>query len=294
MRRPTPAIRRLCLVIDMEGYSRHKNMAQLDAQNRILTIVRSVCRRARIKLSHMVRQDKGDGVMLLLPVGVDEARVVAALVLGLRNALHEANRNPEQWGTLRLRAALTQGVVHTGDLGYVGQAVVEACRLVDVPELKDGLARAKATSDLAFIVADDLFRDVVEQDYPGLPSSEFHPFNVALKEYTGTAWITLAPKGPAVDPYASAHTTRLIGGIFVGVVAVESAAIIADGLWDLLADDDTGATTAPPPSIPAGEANRDHETGDDDDEDHPDDDPEEHEEVVDDEDHPDVDHYVHY
>ncbi|WP_434743463.1 hypothetical protein [Micromonospora sp. SH-82] len=258
MARRRPGRRRLCLVMDMEGYSHLRYTAQLTAQERLGGIVRSISNRARLHLRRTLRQDQGDGVVMVLPTDVDEPVVLASLLLGLRHALHVANGAAEDGGRIRLRAAVSEGVVHEGSTGYVGQAVVEACRVVDSAQLKAEL-KGHDDGDLAVAFTEGLFVDVVERGgYPDLPATDFRPLLVETpdKKFAAKARVTLPPRGP-VPPVPSADRLRprsvavVAVGVLVGVAAADDVAELGERLAGLLDVDEE-----PDPGKPVGRSHR--------------------------------------
>ncbi|MGH3992582.1 MAG: hypothetical protein ACRDSN_08965, partial [Pseudonocardiaceae bacterium] len=66
-----PAVRRLCLVIDVEGYSAHDNLVQLTMQDRLDAVLRAGLAGAGVARRRTERQDRGDGQLIVLPAGVD-------------------------------------------------------------------------------------------------------------------------------------------------------------------------------------------------------------------------------
>ncbi|WFE29286.1 hypothetical protein O7623_08890 [Solwaraspora sp. WMMD791] len=244
-----PGVRRLCVVVDIEGYTRRLHPQQIDVQRRLLLVVRRACADAGIDLSRSGRQDRGDGLLIVLPAGIDESKVVPGFLHCLNEALYDANDRPGPGGRIRLRAALSQGIVHVAATGYAGDAVVHACRLLDSAVLRTALVEHQ-NSDLALIVDDTLFHSIVEQEYGGLYARSFRPVEVVIeeKQFQASAWIQV----PGRPPHAAGRRSRLddpaapdvdfgtvlaIGGAAIGSAAVGAlAAITAAELLDLLDD----------------------------------------------------------
>lgn len=200
----TPGVRRLCVAVDVAGYSRLSTPDQIQIQRQLLDLVRGGSAAAGTPFRQEFRQDSGDGVLLVLPPGINEPQVVPAMVNSWRERLEQINRTPAPWGRMRLRAAIGQGIVHNADTGYAGDAVITACRLLDSAELRAALA-GNPDRDLALIVPDDLFRDLVAQDYPGLPARDFRAVRVVMetKGFEADAWISV----PGPPPHAGGHAT---------------------------------------------------------------------------------------
>jgi hypothetical protein len=238
-RRMPPAIRRLCLVVDIESYSALDHRDQHGAQSRLAQVLTAAVRRAGVRRGLLgdgvARQDRGDGQLVLLPAGIDEATAISGLVHGLAEALVGVNRARPR---LRLRVALAQGVVQAAATGYVGKSIVDACRLVDSAALRDALARAP-DRDLAVAFTDDLFRDVVIHGFGGLVGSDFRRVDVveASKGFATAAWVsepgmahTWSPARPT-GRWAALRDRRgplAVGGVVVLVALVTGWAIAAD------------------------------------------------------------------
>jgi hypothetical protein len=187
-----PMIRRLCLAVDVESYSRRHRSEQLDIQTRLLWCMAHACRAAGIRPDQCARQDSGDGQLLLVPAALDEDRVISGLVTGLLTALHRANQSVGSGGRMRLRAALGQGAVQEGPTGYIGPAVVEVCRILDSDELRSALTAAPR-ADAAFAATADLFRDIFGQEIGGLPAQGFRSVQIIKtgKGFETQAWISV-------------------------------------------------------------------------------------------------------
>jgi hypothetical protein len=218
------AIRRLCLVVDVEGYSVHPNPVQHTLQSRLSDVLRAVLSSAGVPARRTDRQDRGDGQLLVLPAGVDEARVVPGLVRGLVERLDEDGTAAARQGAppLRLRGALTQGVVQMAATGYVGRAVVAASRLVDAAEVRDELRRTPQAV-LCLAVADDLYQDVVVHGYGGLTAAGFRAVRVQVpaKRFDALAWVrALAAGSLPPDPAAAVVAAASLGLAPVAVAGI--------------------------------------------------------------------------
>ncbi len=200
-----PGLRRLCLVVDVEGYSRHPPGVQIDIQRRMLITIRRTCADAQVNLRRAGQQDRGDGQLIVLDPSIDEASVLPGLVNGLTENLYDANRVPGPGGPLRLRVALSQGVVHIAAAGFAGDAVISACRLLDSEVLHRAL-RDHPGSDLALVITDDLFASVAAGAYPDLPPDGFRQVTVAVleKQFRASGWILV----PGRPPHAAGRRSR--------------------------------------------------------------------------------------
>jgi class 3 adenylate cyclase len=124
------------------------------------------------RLPERIEQFGGDGVLIIPPGDVDESLVVPDLLYGLRMALREKNEPLIPSARLRLRFALARGLVVHGSAGFAGDTVIACFRLLDSPPVRtalDTLPRA----ELATIISEGLFNDVVRHGFAGLRPEEF-------------------------------------------------------------------------------------------------------------------------
>lgn len=191
------AIRRLCVAVDIASYSSRTRPAQIDAQNRLLWTMAQGCLAAEVNPARCAREDSGDGQILILPTGVDEARVIPGLVKGLLTAVHRVNHPEGPAKRIRLRISLGQGAVQMGQNGFISPSVITICRLLDSDELRDALA-ARPTSDAALVVTTDLFDEMVSQGYGGLPAEGFAKIRVRKprKGFDAEGWVQVPDSRP--------------------------------------------------------------------------------------------------
>ncbi|MEU6380429.1 hypothetical protein [Streptomyces sp. NPDC046909] len=189
-------VRRTCLVVDVEGYSKRLTDAAIDVQDRLLWTMLQACRLADVDPARCARQDQGDGQLLVLPPGIDEGHALPNALRGLRAALHRLNRHPGPGGRIRLRASLAQGLVYEAATGFAGVAVVHACRVLDSPQLRAALA-GRADSDLAVAVTDDLYRDVLAQRREEPAAKHFAPMDASVpeKDFQARGWVYVPRSG---------------------------------------------------------------------------------------------------
>ncbi|MFC4590366.1 hypothetical protein [Sphaerisporangium corydalis] len=208
-------VRRLCIALDVDKYDTRSGAEQREIQRRLAEVIAEAGREAGLDRLYaaehgtpvqegtatvMFRQEQRDGLLLLLPSGVSEARVIAGFVGELRVALRKHNRHlgADAAERLRLRVAFHQGPTWVGDGGFAGRAVTMVCRLRDSDELGAALARDPG-ADLAVIVSAQLFEDVIEHEYRDLRKHMFHHVRVRSSDVATDAWISVPDSAPALD-----------------------------------------------------------------------------------------------
>ncbi|MEU4824003.1 hypothetical protein ACLQ2P_32455 [Actinomadura citrea] len=184
---------RLLLAVDLEKYSHLDAQRQLAAQKDLRRLLNGCARRTGLRTGGWYRQPGGDGELVVMPAGVDIPHVVGAFTSDLERALAELNR--ERPTRLRMRLALHHGTVIEGPLGPAGDAPVVVSRLLDAAPLREHLSEHQ-DRDLALVVSDTLYKDVVGSGFCALKPSEFFRLEVTVKEKPYSGYIHHADRMP--------------------------------------------------------------------------------------------------
>jgi hypothetical protein len=181
---------RLCLAVDVEKYSRHLTEGAERAQERLVTALERTLDFAQVNQSQILVQDQGDGRFMIFPASVDEAKVIPALVTGLRAALTEVNQDLSRAARMRLRVALDRGQIKRGRSGFVGNVAIAVHRIVDAPQTRQALA-SHPRSDFVLAISDYLYQDVASHEYDDLDPNTFRRTELEIegKNYSGIAWL---------------------------------------------------------------------------------------------------------
>jgi hypothetical protein len=144
--------------------------------------------------------DRGDGVLALIPSeGRDANMVVLNPVIPTLNMMLIEHNNESPEHRLRLRVVLHAGLVHRDRQGWFGAALDIAFRLLDARRLKE-ILRKEIQAFMAFVVSDDIYRTIIEQDYPGIDKSAFADqvrVKVAKRTHVGRVMIP-QPRMPEI------------------------------------------------------------------------------------------------
>lgn len=185
-----PGIRRLCVAFGTESSGDPDDEDPSAVEQRTAAAFTDVC--ASLGLDRMLlnHQAHGEVRVGLLPVGIDEPRVVASLVEGLFQAIAELNVPRAGRARVRLRLALHEGVTVLAADGYGGNAVARVRHLAESPQLRAALD-ACPRAGLAVLLSDPLFQDICPFGYPRLSASQFRPVKIAGPDRSGggVAWI---------------------------------------------------------------------------------------------------------
>jgi hypothetical protein len=173
---------RLLLAVDIQGYSKRDTREQLLAQRQLSDALGRAARGVGLDRALWDKQVGGDGELATLPDGVDPATVAGDFVVLLDEALRETNRDAGRF-RLRVRLALHHGTLTAGPFGPAGDAPIVVQRLLDATPLRRLLAD-DAGRDLAYVVSDSLFDDVVRTGFCSLAPREFQAVKVVAKGAT--------------------------------------------------------------------------------------------------------------
>ncbi|QKW37258.1 hypothetical protein HUT06_27285 [Actinomadura sp. NAK00032] len=176
---------RLLVAVDIQGYSRRDAREQLRAQRQLTGALDRAARGVGLDRARWDKQVGGDGELATLPEGTDPAPVAGDFVILLDEALREINEGIGGAGEgggfpLRVRLALHHGTLTAGPFGPAGDAPITVQRLLDATPLRR-LLSGDTGRDLAYVVSDSLFDDVVRTGFCALPPREFQAVKVAAK-----------------------------------------------------------------------------------------------------------------
>lgn len=187
--------RRLCLAADIEQYSRFDTPDQLIAQAQLARVLRAAAAHSGLDHATWSTQPQGDLEFAVLPPDTPEHLVLGEYVTHLAAELGAYNATRRPAGRMRLRLAIDIGVADTAALGFSGPAPIAVARYLNAPDLKQALATAE-TANLAVVVSDQLYQDVVRSRRRGLAPEQYRRLHVQQKGFAGYGWVRL----PGTDP----------------------------------------------------------------------------------------------
>ncbi|MTK04210.1 hypothetical protein [Micromonospora sp. CP22] len=189
---------RLCMAVDVAGYSRRGTVGTERIQRDLVDLLSRVRRGAGIPDSAVEPQPQGDGQFTVLPAGIDESSVIPRLVGGLGRQLRALNAGRSAAERLRLRLALHRGLVKPAANGWVGPSAIAVHRILDSTPLREALA-AHPAAHFVLGLPDVLFQDVIrDAAEPPLPA-DFTSVTVELpaKDFLEHAWLHIGPEETA-------------------------------------------------------------------------------------------------
>lgn len=178
---------RLVVAMDVVGYSDRSEPAMHAVQKRLDSIVVDVLRELPEPLIRVPRQDIGDAINLVPPSTVrDYSTLVPAFIDAIRRRL--AADNAENDDRIRMRMSMEIGMIRPARLGFSGDAIVTAARLLNSGPARRAIIDTES-ADLALIVSEYVHRELVRHDFPGLDSTWFEAVTVQEKTFAAPAWL---------------------------------------------------------------------------------------------------------
>jgi hypothetical protein len=139
-----------------------------------------------------VHEDRGDGVIVIVPAHMPTITIVDPLVDQIRTRLRRHNRLSSPVAQVRLRLAAHIGEVYRDMHGLAGKAVNHLFRMLDAPELRAVLAASDA--EVALIVSDYLYESVIRGAPNGVDPTAYRQVTVRVKQFEACAWVLAVPR----------------------------------------------------------------------------------------------------
>lgn len=184
-----------CAVVafDIAGFGdrRRDDDVQLYVRAGLYRILEESFEDAGVPWRECHREDRGDGVLVVVPALVATESLISPLTERVREGLRRHNKLSSEPAQIRLRMALHAGHVHFDAYGVAGQTLVHAFRLLEAPTFKT--AFAATGRELGCVVSDRLYDDVIRHG-PGLIDPDLYDaISVSVKETEARAWVHFPP-----------------------------------------------------------------------------------------------------
>jgi hypothetical protein len=204
-------------------------------RDRLYAMLRAAFESSGVSWAACYREDRGDGVLVIVPPGVPTRVVADPLLAVLAAELRRHNRRATEAVRIALRAALHVGPVTRDAEGLNGDAIIHTARMLDAPPLREALRASGA--DLAFMASEHVFATVLSSDTGLLDPTTFTQVSFRVKESQITAWMhvaghhaTIAAPQAALPPPSAA--TPLPITRFDGQVHVDGDLVIGSKFVD--------------------------------------------------------------
>jgi tetratricopeptide (TPR) repeat protein len=183
-------VHRTIVIVDVEGFGdvRRTNRHQVGIRKGLYNSVERAFQQAGIPWKTTVHEDRGDGIIVLIPPDIPKSIFVELLPSAFVAALRTHNRTHPGQERIRLRMALHAGEVNYDEHGVTAASINLAFRLLEAKPLKDALAGSPGV--LAIIVSSWFFEEVVRHT-SAAAAGVYRPVAVTVKETTTTGWVCL-------------------------------------------------------------------------------------------------------
>jgi hypothetical protein len=162
-------------------------------------IVREAFIMASISWDACHHEDRGDGILLVIPPREPTRRIVHPLLTHIIGELSRHNARAQDSTSFQLRVALDVGPVESDDEGVNGKVIIDVARLIDASAFKQKLAKAPPETSVGFIASDSVYDSIIKQHPGQLAPAEYQKINPRVKGDRITAWIKLASGPGAVS-----------------------------------------------------------------------------------------------
>lgn len=146
------------------------------------------------------REDRGDGILLIVPPRVPTSSIVNRILDNLVTLLRRHNSTTETATRIQMRVALDVGPVVSDAHGVDGLAIIHAARLLDAPALKHHLAGTGA--DLGFITSTFVYGTIIQPNPGHVDPAVYRQLKCRVKRQALNAWMYIAQTPGEIRPPA--------------------------------------------------------------------------------------------
>jgi hypothetical protein len=183
--------------VDIAGFNaaQRDDDIQMYVHSSLYAMLRIAFDRSEIPWADCAFEDRGDGVLVIVPPTLSVTGLVDPIPERLRGLVRRHNRVSADAARIQLRVAAHIGSVHHDGYGFVGHDVTLLCRLLDARPLKRMLAKSGA--EVAFIASKYLYDNVIRSRPSLVDPDVFQPMPVRVKETRTRAWAYALGASPA-------------------------------------------------------------------------------------------------
>ena len=187
---------RLILAFDIVGYSApdRSHVHLLDVRSSLYSILRRALEESGVQWDESLREDQGDGLLVVLPHGAPVEAIVSDLPGRLTEILREHNDHRSASAELKVRMAIHSDEITSDAHNLSGRAPVLAFRLLDARALKEWQRDAGAL--LGAIISDRIFEQLTDHRI----REQFDRCEVKTKEASAKAWMWKPEAKPTSTP----------------------------------------------------------------------------------------------
>jgi hypothetical protein len=172
---------------------------------------RMIIRRSLLEMTHTALgelrdkcyyEDRGDGILVVVPADIPTVEVLHRIVGGLPYALRCHNRTYRSCVQIQLRLACDVGPVTTDTLGVQGEVIIKTARMLEAGALKNAITRDHG--NLGVVVSTFVYDTAIAQPGGLIDPAGYRKIRVQVKETRQPAWMMI------IDPVTPLTVTSLI------------------------------------------------------------------------------------
>ena len=184
------------LAVDIAEFTRADRDDEVQLQLRIsfYGILREALGGSGMPWDQCQHEDRGDGVVVIVPPGLPAQPIIDSLPERLRCLIRRHNRFSYESVRMQLRVAANIGPVYGDEHGFSGDDVTLLCRMLDVQPLRRALS--ESGSEVALIISDYVYdKFVLRRQSLACPRS-FRRVRSQVKRTPVHAWMYLPDGSP--------------------------------------------------------------------------------------------------
>ena len=141
-------------------------------------------------------EDRGDGLLIVVPPDIPTAQVIERLLTVLPPSLKRHNRTHSDSGRIQLLVAVDVGSIEEDVAGVSGKSIISVSRMLDAPAFKQAMASQGAV--LGVVVSPFVYQAHIQPGGSLIDPVDYTEVPVQVKETRGSAWMQLiGPPGVA-------------------------------------------------------------------------------------------------
>jgi hypothetical protein len=197
-----PVEGQLCTVfaVDIVGFTRPErdDDIRLYLHQQLYEYLRAAFDDAGLPWAECFCEDRGDGVLMVIPPEISVKGLIDPLPEKLRGLIRRHNHVSSSAAQMQLRAAVTIGPLEHDGYGFVGTDVNFAFRMLASRPLKRMLAASRA--ELGLVISDYVYRALVCRYPSRVRPGAFQPVRFQAKNARARAWTYLPGAATPVHP----------------------------------------------------------------------------------------------
>ncbi|MFD5824325.1 hypothetical protein [Lentzea sp. NPDC060358] len=183
--------------MDIADFGQRMAIHQTELRDGLYGVVKRAFDGAGIDHDECYHEDRGDGMMILVPPTFPKSQLADKLPDRLLSEIRRFNSTRVAEARMKLRVAVHSGEIYQDEHGWTGLALIAAFRILDAQDAKVALRHSDGL--LALIASDHFYTEVIQQD-PGTAPEAYRQIEVTIKSYKGHAWLRLHGENARSSP----------------------------------------------------------------------------------------------